>query len=225
VTDLDRQPVRRPGRFEPERLLMLVDGVFAISMTLLALDVRVPEDVPDTAAGFAENAPQLLGRLLVFVVAFAITSRFWIVNHRQMATLHHVDTGVIQRTVLFLAGITSLPVATSVLFRYGGVPEAVTFASLVLAATAALSMRLWRYVSDPARDLADVSADDRRTVTIRMALVVVVYLLAIPLAFALPEDLVGITPFIWMTMIAVDPIATRLGRLRGRAPVEADQPR
>src|SRR5689334_17505924 len=128
---------------------MLVDGVFAISMTLLALDVRIPDEVDETAAGFAENAPHLLGRFLVFVVAFLITSRFWIVNHRQMATLHHVDSGVIQRTVLFLAGITSLPVATGVLFRFGGVPHAVAFAALVLAATAALSLRLWRYVSDP----------------------------------------------------------------------------
>src|SRR4051812_47672710 len=149
---------------------MLVDGVFAISMTLLALDVRIPDDVPDTAAGFTENAPHLLARLLVFVVAFAITSRFWIVNHRQMATLHHVDSGVIQRTVLFLAGITSLPVATGVLFRYGGVPGAVTFASLVLAATAALSMRVWRYVSDPARALAGLSPREGPARPIRMAL-------------------------------------------------------
>ena len=94
-----------------------------------------------------------------------------------------------------------------------------------MAAEAALSLRLWRYVSDPARQLADIPADDRREITIRMALVVVVYLLAVPIAYLLPEDLVPITPFIWMTMIAVDPIATRLNRLGRRSRETVDQPR
>jgi hypothetical protein len=65
---------RRRGRYRPERLLTLVDGVFAISMTLLVLDVRVPDDVPDTAAAFGDNVGVLLGRLGVFVAAFLITA-------------------------------------------------------------------------------------------------------------------------------------------------------
>src|SRR3954447_441730 len=90
---------RRHGRYRPERLLTLVDGVFAISMTLLVLHVRVPADAPDraaacggddgpdAAAAFGENAGVLWGRLGVFVAAFLIPSRFWLVHHRQMALL------------------------------------------------------------------------------------------------------------------------------------------
>jgi uncharacterized membrane protein len=72
------------ARYGVGRLLTLVDGVFAISMTLLALDVRVPDEVPDTAAGFTSALGPLLGRVGVFVAAFVITSRFWLINHRYL---------------------------------------------------------------------------------------------------------------------------------------------
>jgi uncharacterized membrane protein len=203
-------------QYRPDRLLTLVDGVFAISMTLLVLDVRIPDDVPDTVAGFDSALGNLLGRLGVFVAAFLITSRFWILSHRQMAGLTAVDRGVAERTILFLAGITTLPVATGVLFRYGDVPAAVTFAAVVLAVTGVLAGRLWWYASSPKRDLMEVDSEDRRTMMLRMVLVVLAYLLAIPLAYLLPADQVGYAPLAWLPLIVIDPLATRLYRLRPR---------
>jgi uncharacterized membrane protein len=201
---------RTRGRYRPERLLTLVDGVFAISMTLLALDVRIPDNVPDSAAGFHANVGVLLGRLGVFVAAFVIASRFWLVHHRQMSALEAVDIGLIERTVLFLAAITSLPVATGVLFRFGDVPGAVTLAAAVLAVTAALSARLWWYMSSPGRGLAHIHLDERQRVLLRSILVVVVYLLAIPLAYAVPAGAVALTPLVWLVLVAVDPLTARL---------------
>ena len=215
---------RRRGLYAPERLLMLVDGVFAISMTLLVLDVRVPDDVPKTPEAFGEALGPLLGRLGVFVAAFVITSRFWLVSHRQMSLLRAVDYGVAQRTILFLAGITSLPVATGVLFRFGDVPAAVTFAAVVLAVTGALSARLWWYVSSPNRPLADVDDDTRRETMIRSILVVAVYLLAVPGAYLVPRGAVGLVPLVWLVLAAVDPLANRLHlllRRRRTAPADA----
>jgi uncharacterized membrane protein len=195
---------------------MLVDGVFAISMTLLVLDVRVPDDVPKTAEAFAGAFGPLLARLGVFVAAFVITSRFWLVNHRQMSVLRVVDYGVAQRTILFLAGITSLPVATGVIFRFGDVPAAITFAALVLAVTAALSARLWWYLSSPRRGLADVDEDTRHETMIRSILVVVVYLLAVPGAYLVPPGAAGAVPFVWLVLAAVDPVSHRLHLLLRR---------
>jgi uncharacterized membrane protein len=214
-------PDRRRGDdrelYRLDRLLTLLDGVFAISMTLLVLDVRIPDDVPDTAAGFNGALGHLLGRLGVFVAAFLITSRFWMLSHRQLAGLTAVDRGVGERTILFLAGITTLPVATGVLFRYSDVPGAVTFAAVVLALTGALAGRLWWYASSPKRDLMEVEARDRHVMMLRMVLVVVTYLLAIPLAYLLPADHAGLAPLPWLLLIVLDPLTTRLHRLLNRA--------
>jgi uncharacterized membrane protein len=215
--DSTRALDRNRGLYRPERLLTLVDGVFAISMTLLALDVRIPDDVPDTSAGFHANVGNLLGRLGVFVAAFVIASRFWLVHHRQMSALEAVDVGLIERTVLFLAAITSLPVATGVLFRFGDVPGGVTLAAVVLAVTAALSARLWWYMSSPRRGLAHIGVDERRRVLVRSLLVVVVYLLAIPVAYAVRPGLAYIAPLVWLVLAAVDPLAARLYGLFARS--------
>lgn len=155
-----------------------------------------------------------LGRLGVFVAAFVIASRFWLLNHRQLASLRAVDRTLLQRTVLFLAGITALPVATGVLFDFGDVPAAVVFASLVLAVTTGLAARVWWYVSSPDRHLADVTAPDRRHELVRFGLVLVVYLLAVPLAYALPHGDAGYAPLVWLLLAFVDPAATRLGHRR-----------
>lgn len=213
----------RRGRYSPERLLMLIDGIFAISMTLLVLDVGIREGVPDTVAGFDQNLSDLLRKLGIFVAAFLITSRFWLVNHRQLALLHTVDEGVAKRALLFLVGITSLPAITGVLFRFGDVAGAVTLAALVLAVTAALSARLWWYISSPERDLADVDEDDRRRMMIRSGLVVVAYLLAIPIAYLLPPGDAAYAALVWLVLAFVDRLAGRLhqwlaGRARSAAP-------
>jgi uncharacterized membrane protein len=171
----------------PHRLFALADGVFAISMTLLALDVRIDNGVPETTAGFRSAAADFYGQFGVFFAAFMIASRFWLSNHRIMSHLDSVDNGVLQRTVLFLAGISSLPVATAVLFRFGSVPEAVAFAGGLLALTTLLSGRLWWYLSNPKRRLSRVDPATRLPFLVRLLVNVAIFLLAIPVAFLLPH--------------------------------------
>ena len=175
----------------PHRLFALVDGVFAIAMTLLALDVRIPDDVPESTRGFADAAPAFYGHFGVFFAAFVITSRFWLTNHRIMARLTKVSNGVLERTVLFLAGISSIPVATSVLFRFGSIPAAVTFVSVLLSITSLLGARLWWYLSDPKRQLSTVNPADRLPVMLASLWNSGVYLLAIPVAYLLQRAASG----------------------------------
>ena len=77
----------------PGRLFGLTDGIFAISITLRALDVRVPDGLADGVEGFREGRGELYGRFGVFLLAFWIATRFWLSNHAAMAHVHHVDRG------------------------------------------------------------------------------------------------------------------------------------
>lgn len=179
------KPPLRKGLVSPGRLFGLTDGIFAISITLLALDVRVPEAVGDGLEGFREGRSDLYGAFGVFLLAFWITSRFWLANHAAMSQVHHVDRGLLSRTVTFLFGICSLPVAASLLVRFGSAPEAISFACLVLALTWLLSARLWWYLSDPANGLSD---DDPRTRLDRLVdnlFNAATFLLVIPVAYVL----------------------------------------
>jgi uncharacterized membrane protein len=204
---------RESGLSSPHRLFALADGVFAISMTLLALDVRIPEDVPETVEAFNAAAGELYVNFGIFVLAFVITGRFWLRSHRMMADLHTVDGGVLERSISFLAGICSLPVATAVLFRFGSVPQAVAFASLLLAATSLLSGRLWWYLTRPDRKLSSTDPAARLPGLLAALWSTGVFLLAIPIAYLIAgvagHEQVAYSTLVWLLLL-FDGVFTRV---------------
>jgi uncharacterized membrane protein len=210
------------GLNSPNRLFALTDGVFAIAMTLLALDVRMPDDVKETVSSYGGAAHAFYGDYGVFIIAFVITGRLWLVNHKMMSQLVTVDDGVLQRTISFLAGISSIPVATAILFRFGSIPQAVAFASLILALTTLLSARLGWYLSDPERGLSRVDPAMRLPNLLRLIWGAVIFLLAIPIAYLLyalthaPHGHVAYAMLSWL-LIAGDSTFVRLVyRIRGK---------
>jgi uncharacterized membrane protein len=210
------------GLSSPNRLFALTDGVFAIAMTLLALDVRMPDDVQENVHSYADAAHAFYTDFGVFILAFVITSRFWVVNHKMMSRLVIVDDGVLARTISFLAGICSIPVVTAVLFRFGSIPQAVAFASLILSLTTLLSARLGWYLSDPKRKLSRVDPAMRVPNLLRLVWNAAIFLLAIPIAYLLyalnsgRDDHVAYATLSWL-LLAGDAVFVRLVyRIRGK---------
>jgi uncharacterized membrane protein len=95
-----------------DRLIMLSDGVFAIAMTLMALDVRPPGQWEHTLAGLA-NA--IAGPFMAFFWSFFGTAIFWS-THRRLFGRFTRSNAVITSLNLFVLGqITLIPVATRML--------------------------------------------------------------------------------------------------------------
>ena len=209
-----------PGLTSPHRLFGLADGVFAISMTLLALDIRIPDGVPSTSAAYSHASHAFYGNFGIFLLAFMIAGRFWLLNHHSMATLHTVDHGLLERTLSFLAGICSLPVATAVLFRFGSVPAAVSFASLLLAATSLLFARVTWYLTDPKRQLSDSDPKRRLPNLLGSLWNTSIFLLAIPAAYLLPSrpnhSHVAYAMLLWLLLLFDGAFGRAVMRLRER---------
>ncbi|MHA3702991.1 TMEM175 family protein [Jatrophihabitans sp. YIM 134969] len=121
------------ARNGPERLVTLVDAVVAIAMTLLALDLRpdLPKDV--SSRGIAAYFGDHYGEYLAFVLAFAIIAQYWVVHHRMMRDVVRHDDALTWATMLFLFGVTLLPLTSFVTGNYGAPLATTIFAgSLVL---------------------------------------------------------------------------------------------
>jgi uncharacterized membrane protein len=94
----------RVERHNYDRLLMLSDGVFAIAITLLALELRVPAQWDGGVSGlFAATGRPLIG----YLFGFALVGVFWFVHRRLFAELEQVD-GVITLLNLVLLGLVGL---------------------------------------------------------------------------------------------------------------------
>ena len=171
---------------ETGRVEAFSDGVIAIAITLLVLDIKVPRDLPEAAS--------LLGALLAqwpsyfaFATSFATIGIMWINHHRMFSLIQRADQMLLVLNGLLLMCITFVPFPTSLLAEYLGEPEQRTAAlvySGTFVVTAIMFNLLWRYASyknrliDPRSDPAAV-----RGISGQYAFGPLLYLAAFILAF------------------------------------------
>jgi uncharacterized membrane protein len=115
-----------------ERLEFFSDAVFAIAMTLLVLDLRVPAlpAVPrdELGAALLEQAP----KFFAYVLSFAVIALNWSSHFRRFQVIDRVDRRLVQLDLLLLLLVAFVPFPTAVLSEYGPeVPGVVLYAATV----------------------------------------------------------------------------------------------
>jgi uncharacterized membrane protein len=100
---------------EKSHLEAFSDGVFAIVITLLILDIRFP-DVPYPQ--FAATLLSLLPRILAYVMSFIIIGLYWVTHHNSMHAMKKTDRGFLWLNILLLLCVSFIPFPTSLLGRY-----------------------------------------------------------------------------------------------------------
>jgi uncharacterized membrane protein len=102
-----------------ERLLFFSDAVFAIAITLLVIEIRLPSiDLADDAA-LGNALLHLIPHYIGFIVSFFVIGRFWQGHHRLMGFLTDWDDGLVRRNTLLLFTIAFLPFPTAVISEVG----------------------------------------------------------------------------------------------------------
>ena len=163
-----------------ERVVFFSDAVFAIAITLLALEIRLPEVELDA---LPQAILALLPEIAVYALSFLIVGLYWVGHHRMFQYIARYDYTLIWLNLLFLLCIAFLPVASSILGHYQH-PFAVLFYCSVLCSTSLMSVLLWWYASSHHRLIeADVEPHVIRYVFYRSVATIVVALLAAGTAF------------------------------------------
>jgi len=122
--------------YATDRLGALSDGVFSIVLTLLVLDLKIPE----LPRGFGEQqmAADLEGQIpnfLAWLMSFILLSRFWIVHHAVVATLARCHTGTMVWNFVVLGLVSLVPFAAGLVGTYEYDPLAVAIFAVMLGAT------------------------------------------------------------------------------------------
>ncbi len=101
------------------RLEALVDGVLAIAMTILILEVKVPELADRRSAAELFHAlGHALPTLLAYFFSFGMLATFWIWHHRLAAKVERLDGWLIAISLGFLSLVSFFPFAAALLGRY-----------------------------------------------------------------------------------------------------------
>ena len=163
------------------RLLALSDGVFAIAMTLLALDLRLPAIHEDAdAAEVAAAVGAVVPHALTFLLSFYVVAGYWRAHHRIMRSVTRTHWRVTRETLLLLCLVAAMPFPTGLLAEHTGAPISLAVYGAVNVVATALLLALRHDVR--AYGLAEGSADPaaQRRATIEMWGNLVVFALCIP---------------------------------------------
>jgi len=139
-------PFRRESE-ETDRLLALSDGVIAIAITLLVLEITVPELPPGAPSPVVqERVLEQWDEYFGYVLSFLVIGLYWTLHRRVFVHIERHDRGVLWLNLLFLLFVAFVPYGTSVFSTY---PDrfGVSFIAAVLALTGVSLALLWIYAS------------------------------------------------------------------------------
>ena len=124
--------------FEKNRIEALVDGIFAVALTLLVLDIKLPDNVPSASnEALWQRLIELERHFAIYVISFVVIAIYWIAHHIQFHYVRYTDRRMIWINMFFLLLITFVPFVTDLV---GDHPELVLPVEIYGATLFALSL-------------------------------------------------------------------------------------
>ncbi len=180
-TDTDRN--RRRG--DPERVKAFTDGVFAIIITILVLEISVPADLGEQ--GLRRALDEIGPTLWAWVISFLIVGMYWMWHRDLFAQIRSVNRDVVWLNLVFLLPTSLIPFAAALLGEYPD--EAIVlrvYGGILMLASFARVAMYWYVIRHPALLFDSPTIRGRRFGLALAAAPVLVYALAMAVA--------GITP-------------------------------
>ena len=146
AADPATEPVPADDHLGYERLIFFSDAVFAIAITLLIIEVRLPA-LPDDAsdadliAGLRATVPAVFA----YVLSFATIGLYWLAHWRRFRYIARVDYRLVAYNLVLLGLIAFIPFPTVVLGEHGDLASAVILYAVALSAAGLAGPLTWLY--------------------------------------------------------------------------------
>jgi uncharacterized membrane protein len=159
-----------------ERLAALSDGLFAVAMTLLVLDLKVPaaEAIRSDKALLAALC-DLVPRLVIYLMSFLTLGIFWVGQQTQLNHLARSDRHLTWIHLGFLFAISLMPFSTSLMAEFIAFPTALLVYWLNVFILGAMLFASWRYAMHARLVRAEVTPVIDRSVERRIVIAQVLY--------------------------------------------------
>lgn len=187
---------------ETDRLIALSDGVIAIAITLLVLEITVPSVPPGSSlsvlpALVLEQWHEFVG----YVLSFLVIGLYWVLHRKVFIHIEQHDRGLLWLNLLFLLMVAFVPYGTSLFTAYPNQFGISVYAG-VLALTGFSLALLWNYASR--QDLLEEG------LTSRIVLVQEARFFASPLVFILSIAVAAVDPTLavltWVLLVPINAV-------------------
>jgi uncharacterized membrane protein len=154
--------------FQLERMILFSDAVFAIAITLLAIEIKLPEKVKvdkaiiplerHTATDnlLLHGLAEMIGKFIGFFISFFLIGLYWTIHHRMFGYVINYNRRLLWLNLVFLMAIVLMPFSTGFYSEYAvhflKVPVIVYTINIIFLGV--MNYVLWNYVANPKHQLA-----------------------------------------------------------------------
>ena len=179
--------------FQLDRLILFSDAVFAIAITLLVIEIKIPEihtNVSDKA--LLHELGHLVPKFVGFIVSFMLIGLYWSVHHRMFGFVTNFNRKLLLLNLFFLFFVALMPFSTGFYSEYAGselfkkqLKVPMTFYVLNFCMVGFINYIMWTYISNPKNKLADPPIDPltAKLAKLRSLIVPCVFLAMLPIAY------------------------------------------
>ncbi len=147
MTESAERPTLDRRGLAKNRIEALADGIFAVAMTLLVLDIKSPQNRNfETTGDLVGYLVTLEHSFAMYAISFLVLAIFWIGHHVLFHFVRHVDRRLLWLNIAFLLFVTFVPFSTDFLGDHGHLPLPVVVYGVNLIALGALLDVQLRYL-------------------------------------------------------------------------------
>jgi uncharacterized membrane protein len=186
--------------FQLERLILFSDAVFAIAITLLVIEIKIPDKqllrdhggISDAA--ILHSLSELVPKFIGFLVSFMLIGLYWSIHHRMFGFVTNYDNRLKFLNLLFLLFVALMPFSTGFYSEYAGyelfqkqLKVPMTFYVLNFCCVGFVNYFMWRHIGRKGSKLAEPPIDPLvlKMAYARSLLVPFTFLAMLPIAYFL----------------------------------------
>lgn len=170
------------GRFEA-----FSDGVFAIAITLLVLQIHLPNELTLSNAQMLQYLGRLWPQLLIYVTSFATVGIVWLSHHSTFTHIERIDRATLILNLLLLLIVCFVPFPTALVAKYGPLPSSTAFYGATLTLMAISYGMLWLHAMRQARQSGQLPPQLNATAVFKAWAGTVIYFVATLVTFVAPK--------------------------------------
>lgn len=195
-----------------DRLVFFSDAVFAIAMTLLVIDLHVPEEMEGTALDILKAE---WPAFFAYALSFTIIGLNWMSHHRKFRVIETHDGGLMFLDLALLFVVAFVPFPTSLISTYGGEPAAVVLYAFTVGLLGVLQFAIWRYAYAKKLVSPEIDPAMNRYLLVDQLTTPIVFWATIPIAIFWSGE---IAMFAWFLLFPIGFLGAKLqGRISRRA--------
>ncbi len=197
--------------FQLERMILFSDAVFAIAITLLVIEIKVPEieKAELTEGKLLQALAHLIPKFFGFIISFMFIGIYWTVHHRLFGYVINYTPKLLMLNLFFLFAVALMPFSTAFYSEYvmKHVITPVIFYTANIILLGLFNLLMWRHVGNPKNNLSEgLSQIDAKYFSFRAVVV--------PVMFTIFAFIYLINPFISSMLPIFIPVIMKLLKKR-----------